>query len=613
MNIKQAQSEKDEDMKSTESFENRKPQENPAQNNFLSRSFDSPNKVSLYYPRSYHSTENNKTGSWRFARPDYQNKTAPCSTACPVGTHIPQVEMLAAAGDFKAALKTILRENPFPAVCGRVCFHPCENSCNRIAVDEIVGINKIERFLGDFAFCQEIDFPFEKQLSNAKRIAIIGAGPAGLSAAYFLTILGFSCEVFESASEPGGILRHGIPEYRLPKDILSEEIKRIEQMGVQIHCGIQVDENFLAEAKDRYDAFFIGCGYSRSIQLNIPGAEFILDGLKFLKQVHQEKIISISGKVAVIGGGNTAVDVARSLLRFGAKPTIVYRRRIQDMPAFKQEIEAALEEGIEIIELSSPLSLFGENEDLILTVQKMKPGTRDGSGRTSVVPDGNQTQTLGFSKIYFGIGAEVGEDWHLPNNRNNELIQLSHCRIATGDSPVVYGGDLTNNIQSVADAIASGKQAAISLDVYFKKGEDLIEKTLNSCKVGNGLSHSMEAYIGGINKNRDSHVVSKEEINIDYFPTKPGINSETISVEARRTSFSEVEQPLMEESIVKEAKRCFNCGICNECDNCNLFCPDIAVIKGENGRSINLDYCKGCGICVEECPRGAMVIEEEKI
>ena len=313
----------------------------------------------LFIPHSNTSTALNKTGSWRFFHPKYDEKTAPCSAACPVGQDIARIEMLTSWGLLKDAWQLIINENPFPAVCGRVCFHPCESACNRGNLDAPIAIHNLERFLGDTAISKERIPDLKIKPAQDKKVAIAGAGPAGLSAAYFLARLGCHCEVFEASSEPGGLLRRGIPTYRLPRNVLDREIKRIEGLGVAIYCETPVTQNLLKKIYAEYDALFIGCGCGRSITLKIEGSHLAMDGLDFLRRLHQGEKMSFAGKAAIFGGGNTAIDVARSLARLGASPLIVYRRRREDMPAYEPEIEMALQEGAKIMELAAP-SGFGK-------------------------------------------------------------------------------------------------------------------------------------------------------------------------------------------------------------------------------------------------------------
>ncbi len=570
-------------------------------------------KIPLFISRSNISTELNKTGSWRFVRPKYHEKTAPCSAACPAGEDIARIEMLSSQGRYREALEIILLENPFPAICGRVCFHTCETACNRSGFDEPIAIHGIERFIGDTAVRDNLTFSLERLPDNGKKICIVGAGPSGLAAAYFLTRLGYSCDVFEAETEPGGILRWGIPRYRLPDAVVNAEVQRIKNLGVKILCNTRATQNFLDEAKDRYHAFFIGCGHGRSLKMNIPGENMALDGLDFLNRMRKEKTESLNnGTAAVIGGGNTAIDVARSLVRLGVKATLVYRRRKQDMPAFEYEVETAVKEGVKIMELFSPSSIAQDGGEYILTLQPMKrSGMETDTGRARVVPDGETTQELRVQRIFTAIGAEPSESWQLPSEENAETVYLSHCAFMANNPPFLFGGDLTNPTKSVADAIASGKQSAMALDTFFKKGLNAITNRLNSCLVGNGPALSMERYLDGKRSNRNPDMVSYEDINIDYFSPAPRIKAESLSLNKQMNPFDEIETTFTIRQVMEETRRCFNCGICNACDNCRIFCPEIAVDLQDGQRRINLDYCKGCGICVVECPRNAMALEEE--
>ena len=442
---------------------------------------------------------------------------------------------------------------------------------------------------------------------------IVGAGPAGLAAGYFLTCLGYACDIFEARTEPGGILRWGIPTYRLPGDVLNNEIRRIEDFGIKIYCEKPVDRHFLKAAENRYDAFFIGCGHGRPTRMNIPGEKMAFDGLEFLDKLRREDIKPFDGTAAVIGGGNTAIDVSRSLVRLGATVIIVYRRRIKDMPAFKSEVDRAVEEGVKIMELFSPARIEEDAEGVVITLQRMKTtGTESSERRARVVPDGEATQHIRVKKIFTAIGAEALEPWQSPPSQNAETLKLVHSIITLDGVPFVFGGDLTNTVKSVANAVASGKQAAMALDIFFKDGWDAISNRLDSCKVGDGPALSMERYLGGERRLRNLHRVSYEEINTDYFATAPRVEASFISKDKHINSFLEIEKTFTPGQAMEEFQRCFNCGVCNACDNCRIFCPEVAVMFNDSLRQINLDYCKGCGICIVECPRNAMALEEEK-
>jgi NADPH-dependent glutamate synthase beta subunit-like oxidoreductase/ferredoxin len=580
------------------------------------------NKTPLFLPHSSTSTDLNKTGSWRYVRPLYDEKTSPCSAACPAGEDIARVEMLVAQQLIPQAWETILEENPFPAVCGRVCFHNCEGACNREQMDEAVAIHHLERFVGETAISNAYTPKIKTLPDNGKTVAIAGSGPAGMGAAYFLARLGYRCEVFEALPEPGGILRWGIPSYRLPREVLKNEISRIEKLGISVHCRTPVTSEMLEALKTQYDAIFIGCGYGRSIDLKIKGAQKAINGLQFLCNTGTEpkEPLCTRGTAAVIGGGNTAIDVARTLVRLGVNPIIVYRRRRLDMPAFDPEVEMALQEGVELKELLSPTAIEGTGSGsadpaaaYVLTLQKMKVSAMEIKGRARVVPDGNKTETLQVDHIFTAIGAEPAETWQKTPTGEHPCRVFSHCKIIQADTPIIHGGDLTNRVKSVADAIASGKQAAIALDTYFKAGWDAVPAAISGCQVGPGPAVSMAMYLGEKRKDRNPHIVSYSEINTHYFGSAPRAMVPVLPAADRKHSFIPVESSLEKERALEESQRCFNCGICNACDYCRLYCPEMSVLVEKSGRSIDLDYCKGCGLCVAECPRNAMALKEEDI
>jgi NADPH-dependent glutamate synthase beta subunit-like oxidoreductase/ferredoxin len=580
------------------------------------------NKIPLFLPHSSASTATNKTGSWRYVRPVYDEKTSPCGAACPAGEDIARIEMLLSRNLIQQAWETILEENPFPAVCGRVCFHNCEDACNRGQMDDPVAIHHLERFIGDAAI-STTEIPEIKTLpGNGKKVAIVGSGPAGLGAAYFLARLGFTCEVFEAASEPGGILRWGIPTYRLPRSVLQKEIRRIEKMGVSLNCSTPVTAEMLKTFKTRYDAVFIACGHGRAIDLQIEGAQKAINALQFLYDIRAQKEVPLNAKrtAAVIGGGNTAIDVARALVRLGIDPIIVYRRRRQDMPAFNPELQMALDEGVKLKELLAPIDIKGAGRDsaghqtpFVVTLQKMKVSAKQIEGRARVVPDGDKTETIEIDYIFSAIGAEPEAAWHQVPTGKSPCLDLSHCKLIKEDIPIAYGGDLTNRIKSVADAIASGKQTAMALDTYFKSGWDAVNKAVTGCQVGPGPAVSMAMYLDEDRKNRNPQIVSFNEINTHYFKSASRVIAPVLPPGDRIQSFLPVESTLTQKAALEESGRCFNCGICNACDYCRLYCPEMSVMVEDERRYINLDYCKGCGLCVAECPRNAMALKEENI
>lgn len=612
----------------------------------------------LLLPLSRLTTEGNQTGSWRYLRPRFEDKTAPCSAGCPAGEDIPKIEMLAARGLFKEAWEAILRENPFPAVCGRVCFHPCEGACNRSEYDDAVAVHTLERFLADTAARCDFRPSLARLPARKERIAVAGAGPAGLAAAWFLTLLGYECRVWEAAPKAGGVLRWGIPAYRLPAESLRQDLRRLEGEGIRILTGRPVDKRFIAEAAAECQAVVLACGRGLGQSLSIPGEmeAGVVEGLDFLRMIRASEmaagggteavIVNSAGRglsmdtlgeekaaaggefperiakgalspceglTAVIGGGNTAVDVARSVIRLGGKAVICYRRRRQDMPAFADEVGMALEEGVALEELAAPAACRRDGEEVVLTLRRMAVSGEESGGRARVVPDGDKTKEIRARRIIRAIGAGPKDAWMLPAANAAGALAFSHCRLVLpeGKPAVVSAGDLVNATRSVAHAVASGKQAALTLDAFFREGPAAVDPTLNACAVGGGAALSMETRLGGGRRLRSPHVVGYAEINTDHFRFAPRITQPRLLVAERVRSFAEIDLKISAGIAMKEAERCFNCGLCNGCDNCWLFCPDVAVIREGEERRIDFDYCKGCGVCVVECPRDAMFLGEE--
>jgi len=595
-------------------------------------------RIPLFFSRSETSTEANRTGNWCFVRPSYRDRTAPCSEACPCGTDIPRVETLAAKGLHAEAWRTILMENPLPATCGRVCFHPCEKACNRGELDEAISVNALERFIAEAAQAGGAATAPDRAGGGAeaigrgkptgKKVAVIGSGPAGLSAACFLARLGHDCEIFESADEAGGLLRWGIPEYRLPGPVLAREVKAIEGLGVKIRCGEGRDLSYPFKDKG-YAAVVVACGQARALGLGVPGEELAKDGLDFLRETRREtratgaavatraaQAASAGGaapdaRVAVIGGGNSAIDVARTLVRLGQKPLIVYRRRREDMPAFTQEVERALAEGVELLELEAPLALARDAKGIRLSLQEMRSGEPGPDGRRRVEAVKGSTSDLLVSAVYAAIGAEAEAPYEAAMQAAGALT-LGRSRLVPGPLALAFTGDLTTKDKSVSDAIASGKEAALALDVLFREGADAVEARLAACRIGAGPSLSMELYLGGERSKRDGKVVHAADLNTAYFPRAARTVPHVARPAVAAGSFAEAEPGFDAAEALAEAGRCMSCATCNDCDNCRTFCPEVAVKVQDGGRDINADYCKGCGVCVEECPRGAMVMGAEE-
>jgi NADPH-dependent glutamate synthase beta subunit-like oxidoreductase len=560
----------------------------------------------------------NQTGEWRYLTPVVTNKSAPCSNACPAGEDTARIEMLIAQGLFKDAWEMILQENPFPGICGRVCFRPCEAACNRREFDDSIAIHTLERFAADMAERHDLKPHLERLPARPERIAIVGAGPSGLAAAWFMARLGYGCDLFESRAEAGGILRWGIPRYRLPLSVLQREVAQIETLGPVIHTEKAIDAKALGEFFKSYQGVYFACGHGKTVALHVPGETLpaVHDGLFFLSKLRDGQQPDVPGLSAVIGGGNTAIDVARSIVRLGGKALILYRRRLQDMPAFGDEVQMALDEGVELMELVAPASIERTGDGCRVVLRRMRVVGDDG-GRSCVEPDGSLTCEVEVARLFKATGAEASEQWMVPPGLDSGLgiLDLGSCSLVQKDgmTPLVYGGDVTNDVKSVVHAVASGKQAAMALDTLFREGADAVRPKLESCRVGDGVSLSMETYMGsGPCSRQNRHVVRYGEINTDYFPYADRMTKPRLERDERIRTFDEVDLQVSVDAATGEAKRCFNCGVCNQCDNCHLFCPDVSVIhdRVSGSRHINHDYCKGCGICSHECPRGVITMED---
>jgi NADPH-dependent glutamate synthase beta subunit-like oxidoreductase len=554
-----------------------------------------------------------KTGTWRYLTPVYLNKMAPCNESCPAGEDVEGAMVLTGREDFAGAWDKIVQENPLPRVCGRVCFHPCEGGCNRKEFDEPTAINALERFVGDYAFKAGKRYapPAEKR---GEKVAVVGSGPAGLSCAYHLASLGYGVTLFEALPELGGVLRYGIPSYRLPKEILAEEVNEILSLGIEVRTNARVGKEVKWEELKKFDAVFVAGGAWKSVPLGVPGenSKGVMSGVAFLQKVNSGASVDLGQRVAVIGGGNTAMDAARSALRLGSKPVVIYRRTKDEMPAWGEEIGEAEEEGIEFIFLASPVRIVSENgkvKGIECIKNLLGPPGKD--GRREPRPIDNSNFTLPADSVISAIG-EAADLSFLPEQlrKGRDLIPVDETG-ATALKKVFAGGDMVAQPRTVSYAIGSGKKAAMAIDATLQ-GKD-VSQALRRAKWGEKGSLSMALYKGG-SDGTPRQTVPFSDLNPAYFKRQSRGGKEKLAAARRTADFSEVAAGLSQEAALQEAARCFNCGVCNLCDNCFLFCPDLAISArpDKQGYEINYDYCKGCCICMEECPRGAISLEAKK-
>jgi len=559
-------------------------------------------------------TQASKTGTWRYLTPAYLDKLAPCNEACPAGEDVEAAMVLAGQEDYLEAWGKITQENPLPRVCGRVCFHPCEGSCNRKEFDETTSINALERFLGDRAFQSGKRFPSPKEKKKEK-VAIIGSGPAGLSCAYHLASLGYGVTLFEAQPQLGGVLRYGIPSYRLPKEVLDQEIDNILSLGVEAKTGAPVGTEVKWEELRKFDAVFVAAGAWKNLPLKIPGedAAGVMSGLEFLQKVNSGQAVDLGQRVAIIGGGNTAMDAARSALRLGAKPLVIYRRTREEMPAWEEEVAETAEENIEFIFLSSPVKILTEDGKVTgIECLKNLLGPPGKDGRREPRPVEGSNFTLPVDAVISAIG-ETPDFSFLPDELRKSAASLPVDGTgATVLRGVFAGGDIIAQPRTVSYAIGSGKKAAMAIDATLQ-GKNVAE-ALRAASWGEKGSLSMARYRKGGADGIAQEVVRFSELNPAYFKRQSRKPKEKLSHSRRTAGFSEVNLALSPASALYEAKRCFNCGVCNLCHNCFIYCPDLAISArpDKQGYDINYDYCKGCCICVEECPRGAISVEVKK-
>ncbi len=546
-------------------------------------------------------------------RPRYLEKLPPCAGNCPSGndirgwlTDISLREKLGMSLDeaCERAWRSYMETNPFPSVMGRVCPHPCEDHCNRKEKDGAVGINSVERFIGDFGLEKGLaPTMIEGEEPKQEKVAVIGGGPSGLACAYQLARRGYPVTVFESLPKAGGMLRYGIPEYRLPRDILDGEIQRIVDFGVELKCDTKVgrDITFDQLQKD-YAAVYIAIGAHQGKKLGIDGEEGpgIWTGTDFLNHVNAGKKVEIGGNVVVIGGGDTAIDAARVSKRvtidsagiskrMGADVTILYRRTRTEMPAIEREIEEALEEGIRIEYLAAPAEILRDEDGAVraMVVQRMGLGEPDDSGRRRPVPIEGDTYELPVETVITAvsqqpdlgsIGSEaLGAGWLNADDWGR-----------AGVDGIWTGGD-NINLGIATTSIGHARRAAESINYTLRKNDhpELLKQ----------------------------EPILHDKLKIDWYEAKPRAQRNVLAPEERLANpLMEIDLGLEPDQAVEEASRCFSCGKCFGCENCWMYCQNncfTKIQKPEYGKfyTIKLDVCDGCKKCWEECPCGFIVGE----
>ena len=524
-------------------------------------------------------------------RPRYIEKTAPCIGNCPAGTDVRSWLVAVAQAEaygrtnsqaYQAAWETIVDKNPFPAVCGRVCPHPCEANCNRAQKDGAVAVNALERFIGDYGIEHGLKLPKLTDERKTQKVAVVGAGPAGLSCAYHLARRGYQVTVFEAFDQAGGMLRYGIPAYRLPRKVLDAEIQKILDLGVELRTGVRIGADIrLEDLRRDYQAIFVGIGAHQGYRLGVDGedADNVFTGTAFLNKVNSGETVEIGDKVVVIGGGDTAIDAARVSKRLGADVTILYRRTRQEMPAIEPEIEGALEEGVKIEYLAAPTAILRNNGTATgLRCIRMELGEPDASGRRRPVPKQGSEFEVSASSIIAAISQEPNFDgFELIHEGNRDWVKANEAG-QTGVEGVYAGGD-DIELGLVSIAIGQGRFAAEAIDARFQGKE--------------------------FKKPERPPIIGPDKLKLDWY--KPAERHERPHVPvAERGLETEVEQGLSEADVLAEAQRCMSCGMCMDCETCWMYCTNNAferLPKGQHYR-VKLELCNGCKKCAEACPCG---------
>ena len=536
-----------------------------------------------------------KTGTWRASLARHILAPAPCHGACPVNGDIAQWIGLARNRDFQGAWQVLMRRNPFPSIAGRICHHPCESACNRAGYDDALSICKLERFVGDQALAQGWTMEPEGE-PRQERVAIVGGGPSGLSAAYQLRRLGYAVTLYEAQPELGGLMRYGIPAYRLGRDILDGEIARIVAMGVEVRCNqrFETPEAF-SQLRNQYDALYLALGatrYKRLPMLDYAKA-WVCDGARFLASANAGKPVALGHRLVVIGGGSAALDAARSARRLGHQVTLVALEQRQQLPAQTEEVIEALEEGVILVDGARLDGVLQDaDQALTLTCSRVAfvPGAQRGQFTLQAIQDSS------FTLVADAIVTSIGQD--------PDLSVLGHGFAAAGgllqidaehgtSRPGVYaGGDMVSMARFVTEAVGMGKHAAHAIARELQ------------LRAGGPVAAPVARY-------PDEAQVPLAAISTYYHPNRERVQTQVLAPQERLGRDAEVQLGLDIEQALAESERCFSCGTCINCDNCVVYCPDMAVKRVGDGYLVLTDYCKGCGLCVKECPTGSMMMQEE--
>ncbi len=518
-----------------------------------------------------------KTGNWSTQLPGYEDFVAPCNYACPAGNDVVGFIQALKISGADAAAQLLLRTQALPSVCGRVCPAPCMRECNRHLMDGAVNIRSLERWISDHAETRLL----AQKTDKVHSLAVVGGGPAGLSAAYQLALQGHKVTIFEKNTKLGGVLRYGIPIYRLPDEVLERDLERILALGILSQCDHPVDKTELERLHREYDAVIISKGFSDAMTLAAAGETLdgIEQGLDFLAR-SREGELKLSGDLVVIGGGNTAIDCARSALRSGASSVkLVYRRSRAEMPAIAEEIEDAIREGVQLLSLRQPVAFRGVGCVAGIVLAEVELGEADVDGRRRPLVT-ERTTEINCSRVLLALGQEnelglLPEAWQMRESRAWSAAEALN---------IWFAGDCSTADGTVAHAIGNGRLTALA------------------------ALASLDGTDNGTFPLRPGSLVAPAQVRFSYFPILAPHQDRHKVLENYRNSFEEVNLGL---SSQEEAERCFSCGRCTQCDTCLVYCPEGVISRSDSGYRIDEEYCKGCGICVAECPRRAIDLNDK--
>jgi NADPH-dependent glutamate synthase beta subunit-like oxidoreductase len=533
------------------------------------------------------------TGNWRSTRPVYRDKMPPCNNACGTNEKIQGYLDLVKRGKYLDAYALIKEDMPFPSVTGRVCYHPCEQACNRGKYDEAISIRAVERFLGDLGQALPRDV-VRAGAPNGKKVAVVGSGPAGHSAAYQLARLGYAVTILEKSPKPGGLNRGGIPDWVLPQYVLDREIERLVELGITIKTNTEVGKDVTwDDLKKNYDACILAVGLTEpnSVRAEGENKDGVVYGLPFLRDIGMgTSKVKLGRRVAVIGGGNTAIDCAREALRQGAEAVtmITVERNPEEMPCVPEDLHDMVEEGVELMHARAMTAALGNGR---IEALQLHPARFSGAVNASPITIDRESPAERFDvdNVIIAVGQHASLAW-LPAEFKNERGTIKIDRFGRlGDTMFFAAGDIaqvgTGQPLMVVNAVGDGKRAAFSLDKVLR-GKPLEERVIPI-----------------------DVITDLARMNMTYFPKWQRVKQDMLLPSHRRNTQDEVIQSFSKEEAIEEANRCFSCGTCNACDNCYLVCPEPCIVRSvrSNGLyKILTDYCKGCRVCIEECPTGCL-------